>query len=377
MSSQSESAPEAALAAWFDRFNEVDWSEHEAGELPSLLAAITSDEEAQREKGREQLYELLLQEEAVSAATPLIVPHLIELLGVSGVLDRAHLLVLLGDLGDLPKELVQTTEFDEGEPWIVRLRQAHQNVVEGVDAYLALLEDKDEDVRTVVPYALAVAWQRADDISGILRQRLDAEPLDRARASILLCLGLLNPKGDVPLFETHLDKAQPAIVRLAASMALLKAVGRFAPVEVLELLLDLIKNPEMVRDDYIQLPWADADVLGDVSLLLASLREGEQNLSLPPLLATLDEVEGDKALNVVEAALHVAFGFAEDHEHHAHAPDEEPLERALSGDQRQVIRALAECHEPWQQQVAMRELLDAFDLPMEREDLRDLAEAQH
>src|SRR6266849_1760298 len=81
--------------------------------------------------------------------------------------------------------------------------------------------------------------------------------------------------GKPPVWQQFLTKmieeGESALVKLAASMALARLTKENTPPEALHVLVDTIVEPESIKDRYVELPWANMDVVGDTSRILYAL----------------------------------------------------------------------------------------------------------
>ncbi|MEV1064148.1 HEAT repeat domain-containing protein [Streptomyces sp. NPDC050263] len=171
-----------------------------AGDVPGVLRAMESTDEAVREEAMNWLHSLLCYRDATRtspAAQPLI------RLALHGPGHRAELLKLLADLANW------AGPTDEQE----RCRRA---TAQALPSLLHLTQDADPAVREAMALLIAACGrQSAPAPTPLLRDRLAAETDPLVRARIVTALGLLEP-GDGGWRRALLTAPEPRVALAAA-----------------------------------------------------------------------------------------------------------------------------------------------------------------
>jgi hypothetical protein len=318
-----------------------------------------------------------------------VVPFLRELLREPTIEGKDEILTFLTRLalgnsyldvhGPLFREMGVPKEPDFDEQLRAELawvKAAQEAVVAGIPDYLNLLTSDDPTIRVCSAYALATCRERSGEIAPRLCSRIEAEDDELAKASMLLCLGLVGDQGHVAFLEGMIaeedltlpeggpDLARPRsglLVRSSAARALVWLMGERAPEAAVRTLLGTLADPGPIREAYRQLPWSDSDVVGDTGLTLALLGQRVADRALPLLAGSLDSVDGLSALNVVQALLVLAFP-----ERGAQVNPED-----LTREQRLVLTAIVKSKMAWTY-GKITFILKSFGLPTQREKLREL-----
>ncbi len=116
--------------------------------------------------------------------------------------------------------------------WFARAKKSHaiyKRLCDGLDVFIGALGDDDRDVRTAAAYAMAWFGEEAERVREASLTALSRERDPRARASLLLCLGLQGAyrksDEDARCLAEYLDDDEQN-VRIAAAYALMYLPGQ-------------------------------------------------------------------------------------------------------------------------------------------------------
>jgi len=353
----------------------------EASDVPGLIRALAASDEEVRRGTIYELYGNIWHQGTVYEATSYAVPFLIELLGDDEVQGKDEILKLLYYLANghsykavhqalvarwQGEEAVNSPQYQaEMQVELYWVKQAHDAVAEGVKVYLGLLEHADAKVRMCVPFTLVCLPECATEIMPIVSSHLEAESDPQVRASLLLCLAVFAADRSQNYSQLFRDMVkmenEDALVKLAAAMGLVKLMGDNIPEEAVQRLIEAVTNPEEVEEAYEALPWNDAGVVADASMVLCNLAPAVSSIALSPCLEALKKASPYSALSLTTALLYLTFSG--------------PLQEGrtvqdLSEDQKTVLVTLLECEEAWKINVNMAGILESFGLPRWREQMR-------
>lgn len=317
----------------------------EAKEVRELINQLIADIAQFRNEKIDALYYNIWQQGTVNQGTTSAVQFLIELLQSDSIQDKDQLLLLLAYVArgnsytDVEQDATESEEQSSQEPeW---LQNAHNAVAAGVPVYLDLLEHEEPIVRTCTAYTLSSFKEHTCAIIPRLHSCINTEEDELAKSSMLLCLGAVAENNAAcQRLLTEMIKDQPsALVKLAASMALARLAKENTPAEALHVLVDTIIEPEPIKGTYAELPWANTDVVGDISRILYALGPSAARIVLPILIEALKTTNPHSSLRVVDALLHLAF-------------NGEPVhidftDQALTNEQRLVLTTISNSDCAW------------------------------
>jgi hypothetical protein len=250
------------------------------------------------------------------------------------------------------------------------VKQAHNAVAEGMKIYFSLLQHPDPAVRMGVPYTLASLVECSPEILPVVNARLQIEHDPQVRASLLLCMGLLAI--DYPQEYTqylcdsvHAEQEQ-GLVRLAATMALVRLAKENTPARMIARLVEAITNPEELEEAYTVLPWNESGLVADICGVLCHLEPDAASLAISPCLEALKKAGSFSALSLTRALLYFVFG--------RHPLPKGKTAQDLTDAQRTVLMTLVECDQAWTINANMAGILYAAGLPQWREELRAFLE---
>ncbi|MBD2182761.1 HEAT repeat domain-containing protein [Planktothrix sp. FACHB-1355] len=359
----------------------IDWHQltHAYGpadDIPVLIRYLTSENTELREAAIYELYGNIWHQGSVYEASAFAIPFLIELLQNEHVQKKEQILILLAYLarGNSWHKKHQnsifliddrdTPEFQEKvkieQTWVVNARN---RVYEGLRLYLNLLADADPKIRIASAYTLACLPDRAPEIIPEMLKCLHREADRQAKASMVLSLGtLVEPESKyLALFTEILHSKTSDLVKLVAAMMLTQLARNKTPQEAIAFLVNTISDSKSVAELYSQLPWADGDVVADVSRYFCYLEAESNQFPLTDLIEALSTVDAYSALTVAETLLYVTFNGK------TILADEKMSE--LTKTQRIVLSAIAQSENTWKYDANMSQILKSFALPMWREKL--------
>ncbi|MFF1452608.1 hypothetical protein ACFVYF_31415 [Streptomyces sp. NPDC058274] len=196
------------LVRELEGLDRVPWGRYGCVEIPAVLHALSSADADRSDEAVEELYGLLLDQEAATAATVQVVPFIARLAAAG--FRTSGLLYLLGRIAAIENEV----DIPPGA--------ARDAVAEQLPLLLPLLEHSDVEVRQ--PAVWAVAHCRKPEASWeamATRWAVEREPA--VRADLLFGCVLLDPMATRPLVTEALRADQHDQVRIAALIAGLDA----------------------------------------------------------------------------------------------------------------------------------------------------------
>ena len=250
-----------------------------AGEVPGWIRELTSDDAAVRKRAFDVLEGSICHQGSRYRASAPAVPFLFELLESPSAKDRVRLIRLLTNLaigypewhvplGFDPAQRFAEIEALGGPDEIERIRDAEPEEEEDFepgrdalwqrDAYEVVIgrivtlqglsRDEDPDVRAAAVKALAWFPGAAPESVRFVRDALVRETGPKERANALLSLGILarylNDRSDVPALLACLSPDEAPSVRLSAAISLAVILGKSAPAECIDVLLDAVQSPD-------------------------------------------------------------------------------------------------------------------------------------
>ncbi len=271
----------------------IDWQNlHHAygpaGDVPYLLRALATDDEALRRKAMFELYGTIWHQGTVYEASSYAVPFLIELLESESVQGKGDILGLLASLASgssykavhqhaqariFGEEFVQSPQYQaELQQELAWVQQAHYAVAGAINLYLRLLEHSDPKVRVCVLYLLLSLPECLRDSRPVLRKHLQDEKDRQVRASLLLALAAVTPEyaqeyGQI-CREIASNQREPALVRLAAAIALLslqqESNSDMFSLEFLQQSIEVMTYSHEVKDLYEVFIWESTHLIPDL-----------------------------------------------------------------------------------------------------------------
>ena len=262
----------------FEELDQVDWAHLWAcgpgrgAEVPRLLRTLASStDRGERTAALSKLAErVIYQGGSILEVTPYAVPFLLELLSVETLEEHADLFALLiviaraepfaigaGALDDYPDEAAAPPELQarlaEERGW---MRQAYEAVELGVPTYLTFLTHPAGETRMRAAYLLSLFPRQAPVTVPALRARLAQEDDELVQAALVSSLGdLLDSETALRQFvHPYLRAETPPLLRCLAALAYARRAGSATPLEVVQILLEVIASRETVEASFQQLP---------------------------------------------------------------------------------------------------------------------------
>lgn len=185
-------------------------------DLPGHLRTLVSTDKKKRAKALFQIGASICHQGSMYSATAPATNVLVALVGAPKTPDRAAILKLLGDIATLDDD---GPFLLHGMPASPKLPKAWKEglaaVRAGVRTYVALLGDKDAEVRARAAYVLA--WIPSRETAPALAKALATEKDAAVRATLVLALSYADPKATRTFLKLLTDK--DATVRVAAAIA--------------------------------------------------------------------------------------------------------------------------------------------------------------
>ncbi|MFJ5304827.1 HEAT repeat domain-containing protein [Streptomyces sp. NPDC088350] len=268
--------------------DEVDWASlrHAYGsaeDVPGLLRGLASTDPVERAGALDGMYGAVHHQGAVYDATLACVPFLFALVACEEVAERGGLVELLVSIG-------QADQPEEGADAAVRAR---------AEVFVALVGDRDSDVRRAAAEALVRFLDQPARVLGLLRQRITVERDDRVLLALAESLGLFarrHPAHATEALDILLTLGTPPYdpgLRLAALGQLAGCAPELLPADLVPTVVGLLGERSERRRSGCSVPDgsgpADPDTLaGRLRRLRPSDEEGAY------LLRTLHTALGDR-----------------------------------------------------------------------------------
>ena len=389
-----------------EQLDKVDWASMNhaygsAADVPEMIRAIASDDEAIREEAFYTAYGNIYHQGTRYEATAPAVPFLLEILeqpayesavelmgllahlvmgGSSTYLPFGFLDEIIGmreDLADLearPTEERAEDETDDlgwgtDEDWLRWTVNITDEVRKGVPRFIRLLTFDDPSVRIAAAFVLSWLPEDAELFGPALWAVASSDENDYVRANALIALTIASTEDDfaeyVPEVQGMLLDAEP-IVQFAAAVALGTHAPDDAPDAVVQILLDAVAraasedadDEEAGEDWYI--PWTDDDVGSLASAVLTVVCADDPKRIVEAISTALPNMHLTQACNAAGTVLMLLFpdGFDSDD-----TADLEPLQRGF-------LELLCEVPTPWML-GNFTMMMSEFGLPSSVEDLRE------
>ncbi len=363
--------------------DDVAWSKLDhafgpADDVPDLLRALASADEASRARAQFELYGTLWHQGTVYQATQRAIPYLVESLESAEHVDRPWVLVYLAALahGNSHHEVHQdiglyqqerdTPEFHAKiHRELLWVAEAHHAVRIGAPTYHRMLEHEDPDTRAAAAYLLGDLRQDAPVTIPLLARRLEHEEHVVARASLVEALGNL---GDEPLTRVRLAKlveTDPSpYVRWAAARSLAFLAGEDSPPSVAQTLLESLRDPSLLEAAHAESPWAEENTPAASARALLALGPDNAAPALASLVEVLAEADPSSGLAICETLLGLSFRPGECNE---------ASFDSLSSAQQEILRTIAYSESAWAMGASMGVLLARYKLPRDDKSLQAYA----
>lgn len=219
----------------FTGIDEVDWASlrHAYGsaeDVPGLLRGLASTDPVERAGALDGMYGAVHHQGTVYDATLACVPFLFALVACEEVAERGGLVELLVSIG-------QADQPEEGAQAAVRAR---------AEVFVALVGDRDSDVRRAAAEALVRFLDRPARVLGLLRQRITVERDDRVLLALTESLGLFvrrHPAHAAEALDILLTLGTPPYdpgLRLAALGQLAGCAPELLPADLVPTVVELL-----------------------------------------------------------------------------------------------------------------------------------------
>jgi len=243
-----------------------------------------------RDKALYELYGNIFHQGTRYPATAPAVPFLFELLKAPGVQDKHEIIELLVHLaigydeeqlpGGFRKDEWRLDDDGSGEPkYYSAFNNAYEAVRKELGVFVSLLRDPDARKRTYSAHALAWWPEDARQLAPQVRSALCQEKDDTAKASMILCMGLLDrylkEPNDLSVLKQFLDPHHSILIRVAAAIALVEVEGEEAPDEARVLLESQAADPSALEARQEELPWHEQNLAQYVGRIIADEEDSE------------------------------------------------------------------------------------------------------
>ncbi|OKK06502.1 PBS lyase [Streptomyces sp. CB03234] len=239
----------------FTGIDEVDWASlgHAYGpadDVPELLRGLASPDPVEREVALDGMYGAVHHQGDVYDSTLACIPFLLELVATPGVQDRGCIVELLTSIGGI--DLGGDDELDELDPDdeefedAANYAMAAAAVAAGADVFLALVGDRDREVRLAAPGALASLHGDPARVLGLLRERLTVETDTEVRLALVEAVGRIALRYEslrdeiVDWLGWLMGAAQDPALRLAALAQLARCAPARLPGDVVVTVTELL-----------------------------------------------------------------------------------------------------------------------------------------
>jgi HEAT repeat protein len=361
-----------------ERLDAVNWHELEhaygkADDVPDLLRNLASSNAQTRQNALSELYSNIYHQGTVFEATVYAVPFLLELSQTETVKDRDLILIYLAHLASghsylevhqdalfYAEELHNSefpTQIQQEMTWVRNVKLA---VCNDPNIYLNLLGHSEPHLRAAAPYTLASCQQCSSEIVARLKKCLSQESHPQVKASLIFSLGVLEPpeSASLQLFVNFLN-SEDDLVQLAAAMTLARLAKDKTPPKAVAILIGAIQNSASIRALTDRFPWFNCDVVSDASNFLSYLGTAG-SFAIPALISALETVDSYSVLSIVRSLLYLAF----------YGQKSAVTTQNITAEQRSVLEAIASCSNVWQFNTNMANILKAFGLPEQRNQLQ-------
>lgn len=349
-----------ALADVFERLEGVSWSELEdaggaAHTVPQIVIGLLAQDEGDDEEISDSvygdLYWHLCHQGTIYSATAAALPFIIEIAAYENTPHRAALLSFVSNCCSASRSTLEQARDEEWEVFLA----AYEALVDNVDSLLKVLEQDDPVARCAATRAVSGAHDRAADVEKALLAMYERDDDPRVKSSALFALGRLATDSALSLLEQRLSDDTQA--GACAAMALVMASGAEVSEAVTERLIAEFEHVDDRAESFSELPWADDHLMSELAQALAYGGGGSDEV-LPALIERFDSVDSISALSLVQAAIMIAVQQGQ----------------GLTEEVAAVLSGLVESEKPWTFDVTMREILGRFNLPPDRDGLRELIE---
>jgi tetratricopeptide (TPR) repeat protein len=294
-------APMVDAATVLQSLPDTDWTsvEHAYGpatDIPDLLRALVSDDEATRGKAMWELYGNVIHQHTRYSATAQVIPHLLDLLAAPGVPDKAILLKYLATLIAGPCCVGEGFWIFDGERFsgpqdqLAVAYACYQAALPGIPVLLNLATGPAAALRAAAIYVLGCLRGERHTLVPRLRELGATETAASVRAAIAFATSVLteqHPEFEGAVRPFH-EEDPSALVRVTSAIMLARA--GFGDSAVLQTLIEGLQEVGL-RRWYRKLPWGSEELLGDIGHALVQIDPELGARAIPALGKALESAD--------------------------------------------------------------------------------------
>lgn len=391
--------------AALDGIDKINWAEliHAYGpaeDVPDLLKALASDDQAQRENAFYELYGNIFHQGTRYQATPKAIPFIVNILesqeSAEAKIELIHLLVNLAlgypesflphglsprkvreEVKRIIEEMSEDDERDSNEFGFHPQYDldCYEELNKRTHVFVSQLKDDSPELKIAAAYALAWFPEAHEKSVPLLRELINSH-IEAVSIVSILAFGLianncvsngqhLPPDIEVVLKDLNLllNNTQASLpVRFAAAIA---TSGSGISKESLDVIL-LGLNSEEVRESSEGNPFNDGNLVGYASSLLSQTKD-DRDVVINSLCVALSQANTHACIDITSALLYLVM---------VQQDSLQPLpksEKELSAHQRAALQAIAKCN-GWQFGdmifANFSNLVSGFGIPSSKDELR-------
>jgi hypothetical protein len=249
-----------------ENLDSIDWSKlhHSYGSAettPKYIRMLASADTDDRKRAYDHLYGSVNHQGDVLSATSAVVPFIIELLSIEAIPDRSRLIEYLASLVESCNDHLPNGYRDSNIGYLRHDIDTYNNVCQGLDLYISLLQSDDPEIRINAAQLLGMLVDQVARIKEPLWEAIQGETDPNTLAIMIMNFGLLFrrywPFGENPIqpyldyFLTLMETHPSEPIRLCAARAIIDSNEiryrlRGTPIyeAVVSTLLDALNNPE-------------------------------------------------------------------------------------------------------------------------------------
>ncbi len=364
----------------FDGLNAIPWYDlkHAYGsaeEVPMWLRQLTSSDEHIRKQAMNHLAGSICHQGWICPATAYAVPYLLELLQEPTVQVKENILELLADIAIADPQLHEerwrmNPKVPSWEvPAYIPFKDAHLEVSNGLSIYVTLLEAIDQGVRMQAANVLKHTAKLTPDVQARLITLLKREPELKARANLVLLLGVLShPEPEAQaIFADIVRTGEDDLIVFCAALALTRLAKDETPHEVVQLLATVMLQPPEELQAYPELPCSQEASWRAAALALGHLRPEHLHFLAPALQEELLRAEKWRAMTLAEMLLFIFFSSK------TRANQKQWAWAEITEQQGAILSLLCDRGDLWGYDFLLRlpDMLKAYGLPEDRKALAD------
>ena len=176
-----------------DTLKKINWNSiHHAygmaGDIPSLIRSLLSQQMENRQKAIEKLDNLIHHQGTLYEAAFYVAPYYVELIKNSDTPDKD---IIAASFADLAKDIEQIKESDRDYKWAISLREI---VDKNISLLYPFLKSPDEGVRWVIARTLAIFPKYKSITLPLLKKAFTIETHKEVRNDIGKAITILQSK---------------------------------------------------------------------------------------------------------------------------------------------------------------------------------------